>query len=281
MQRKKASPSKLQFGSVFIPCLCLVIAVVILFGKNFTSRDMAPLTHPITSNTPPAHGTITIHYLERPPYYITGSLGVYGLCADPAKLALTKAGVQFRWQKTPAKRQMAIIKANRSEDCLLGWFKNSEREKFANFSACIYQDKPLMALARADNKKMISGKTLEETLANTSLILLRKNGYSYGRFVDAKIRELHSKQEVTNTGNVGMFKMIHAKRADYFFISEEEAEILIATSGLPKTDFKYIRFSNMPAGNKRYLLFSKKVENEVIEKINAAIRKFIHNEPRR
>ncbi|MEA2108694.1 MAG: hypothetical protein U9P07_04665, partial [Pseudomonadota bacterium] len=224
MQRKKASPFKLQFGSVFISCLCLVIAIAILFGKNFISQDMKPLTHQTTSNTPPApHGIITIHYHERPPYYITGSLGVYGLCADPAKLAFTKAGVQFQWQKTPAKRQMAIIKANRSKDCLLGWFKNSEREKFANYSACIYQDKHLMALARADNKKMISGRTLEETLANASLILLRKNGYSYGRFVDTKINELHPKQEVTNIENVGMFKMIHAKRADYFFISEEEA----------------------------------------------------------
>ncbi len=281
MRDKKQSSFKLQLGSLFIPCLCLVVAVAIVFGKNFILPAMTSLVHQNTPDPPPAHDAITMHYHERPPYYTTGSLGVSGLCIDPAKLAFEKAGIPFQWQKTPAKRQLDIIKANRSRDCLLGWFKNSEREKFAKYSVSIYQDKPLMALARADNKKMASGRTLEGILSNPGLILLKKNGYSYGRFVDGKVIELHSKQVVTNAENVGMLKMIHSKRADYFFISEEEAEMLISSSGLPKTDFKYIRFSDMPEGNKRYLLFSKKVEDQVIEKINAAIMKYVHNKPGR
>ena len=266
----------MKFKSTLIPGLCLVVGLTVLFGKSFISRDLSLPSRQSSTNPQPVNDLITIHYHERFPYYVTGPLGVYGLCSDPAKLAFKKAGIPFRWEKTPAKRQLDIIKNNRSRDCLLGWFKNSEREKFAKYSLYIYMDKPAIALARADNKEIIPGRPLEETLFNVNLILLRKNGYSYGQFVDAKIAELNPKQEITNAENVGMLKMIHSKRADYFFISEEEAEELTASSGLPKTDFKYIKFSNMPQGNKRYLLFSKKVEDEVIDKINAAIKRYVH-----
>lgn len=269
----------MKFKSVLIPILCLVVAVTVLFGKSLISRDQSPLSRPSAPNPQTGNDMITLHYHERPPYYVTGPLGVYGLCSDPAKLVFKKAGIPFRWKKTPAKRQLDIIKRNRSRDCLLGWFKNSEREKFAKYSLYIYLDKPAIALARADNRKILSGRPLEETFSNANLILLRKDGYSYGQFVDAKIVEFNPRQELTNAENVGMLKMIHSKRADYFFISEEEAAELTASSGLPMTDFKYIEFSNMPEGNKRYLLFSKKVKDEVIEKIDAAIKKYVHAKP--
>ncbi len=38
------------------------------------------------------------------------------------------------------------------------------------------------------------------------------------------------------------------------------------------SDFKFIRFSNIPEGNKRYLMFSQNVEDDIIEKINKAIQ---------
>ena len=73
-----------------------------------------------------------------------------------------------------------------------------------------------------------------------------------------------------------MINMILARRADYFFISEEEADALIPKAGLNKADFKYIRFLNMPTRLKRYILFSRQVEDELVEKLNAAIIKYIH-----
>lgn len=265
-----------KFKSSLILVLCLVVAVIVLYSRVFISRNsQAPPREPSIAHQPTAD-VITIHYHERPPYYVTGHFGVYGICADPAKLVFNKAGIPFHWQKTPAKRQLDIIKSNRAKECLLGWFKNKEREKFAKYSLCIYQDKPAIALARFDNQKIVSGRFIEAYFSNPNLTLLRKDGYSYGRFVDKKIAEFNPEQKITIAENVGMLKMIHAGRADYFFIGEDEAEVLIASSGLPKTDFKYVRFSDMPEGNKRYILFSKKVEDEVVHKINTAIKKYIH-----
>lgn len=262
----------MKYRSTLIPLLCVVLAVMVLYGKTFIphGRSSPSLSNP-TASSPP-EDIITIHYHERPPYYMTGPLGVYGLCADPAKLAFKHANIKFQWAKTPARRQMDILKHNNSTDCLLGWFKNPEREKFAKFTHPIYQDKPTIALARADNNKLQSNKSLEEIFRNPDLILLRKNGYSYGEFIDTKIAKLNPRQVMTNAENIGMLKMIHSRRADYFFISEEEAIELTASSGLLQADFTFIRFANIPQGNKRYLLFSQRVEDPVIEKINTALK---------
>ena len=111
----------MQFKNSHIPFLCLVIAVIVLFGSGFIFPDLLPLSRPGYPKLQPEsiNDMITIHYHERPPYYVTGPLGVYGLCADPAKMVFNKAGIPFRLVKTPAKRQLDIIKANRSKDCLI------------------------------------------------------------------------------------------------------------------------------------------------------------------
>ncbi|MCK5100993.1 MAG: transporter substrate-binding domain-containing protein, partial [Desulfobacteraceae bacterium] len=247
--------------------------ILVLYGRIFIPHNKPSaivLNSPVSLIT---KNIITIHYHERPPYYVTDSSGVYGLCSDPVKLAFKASGILFRWKKTPAKRQLEIIKANRSKECIIGWFKTSEREKFAKYSHYIYQDKPIIALARKDNSKIKSNRSLKETFLNTNLILLRKDGYSYGQFIDKKIVEYNPIILTSNSENVTMLKMIRSKRADYFFISEEEANVVIALSGFSRNDFKYIKFLNMPKGNKRYLLFSEMVENDMIEKINMAIIK--------
>ncbi|MBU0970171.1 MAG: hypothetical protein KKC20_05965 [Proteobacteria bacterium] len=262
----------MRFKGGRVPFLCLGIAVALLFGRGFIPHG-EPSSVPLALEKP-ADGVITIHYHERPPYYMTGPLGVYGLCADPVKRAFHQANIPFRWEKTPAKRQLDILRENRSRACLIGWFKNSEREKFARYSHPIYQDKPFIALARADNPQLISNGPIEEILLNPDLVLLRKNTYSYGKLLDTMILKLGPRQRRTSAENIGMLKIIHSGGADYFFISEEEATQLPVTSGLLKTDFKTIRFFNMPGGNKRYLLFSKQVENQVIDQINWAIKDY-------
>jgi len=263
------SLSMMKFKTSSIPFLCLVLALTLFYTRQFIPHN---LSSPDGVSLSQAEAdVITLHYHERAPYYMTGPLGVYGLCADPVKRAFEHAGIPFRWEKTPAKRQLDILRANTAKDCLIGWFKNPQREKIAKYTHAIYRDKPTIALARADNPKIVSGRSIEETLVRENLILLRKTGYSYGPFIDAKISHLNPRQEMTSAENVGMLRMIHSGRADYFFISEEEATALTATSGLLATDFSYIRFTNIPKGNHRYLLFSRQVEDAVIEKLNLSI----------
>ena len=55
----------------------------------------------------------------------------------------------------------------------------------------------------------------------------------------------------------------------------EEAEDLILCSGLPVKDFQVIRFSDVPPGNKRYLICSRKIEEMTLLRLNRAIKDYL------
>ncbi len=258
-------------GAWKIPVFCLCLAVALLYAKPFLAdRIFHPDPMPVISDTR-SDSDITILYHERPPYYVTGPLGIYGLCVDPVKKALLAADVSADWVKMPAARQLDMVRFKVKNTCAIGWFKNPEREKYAVYSSAIYRDKPMIALARADNPRLVSGRHLAQTLGDPEVILLRKDGYSYGRFIDEMILKHDPRQKMTAAENIGMLKLVYDGLADYFFISEEEAIELVHTSGLLTENFKLVRFSDMPGGNQRYLLFSKTTDKAIIDRVNAAI----------
>ena len=116
------------------------------------------------------------------------------------------------------------------------------------------------------------GGTLESLLKNEDLRLLVKSGYSYGKVIDDLIVRFNPKRIDVTVENVNMMRMLNFNRADYFFTSEEEAEGMIKSAGFPSNDYKFIHFSNMPPGNKRYLLCSMQVDQKTIEKLNIWIK---------
>lgn len=219
--------------------------------------------------------SFNILYHERPPYAQTSGQGATGLTASPAGSAFEKAGLPFQWVLTPSKRQLLAIQENQGCDCSIGWFKNPEREAFALFSIPIYQDKPQIAIARADNDKIQSGKTTSEVLSNPELVLGIKDGYSYGQFLDGQIATIKPTTDVTTAENTNMLLKVHEGRNDYFFLGPEEADSLIVTAGLPPEDFKYVTFTDMPQGEKRYVICSQRVGQEVMDQLNQALETIV------
>lgn len=128
--------SKKLIGIVFKGLL-----IIALFSAC-TARSETPSPTVIITETPTTEVTevIVLHYHERPPYMETTATGVGGLTATPAGMAFETAGIPFRWELTPSNRQLKVVQDNLGHDCLLGWFKNPERETFAHFTAPIYQD---------------------------------------------------------------------------------------------------------------------------------------------
>lgn len=215
---------------------------------------------------------ITLHYNERAPYLQTLENGeIAGLTATPAEQALRHAGIAFKWAKTPSNRQVQILERNEGRDCMVGWFKNPQRELIGNFSLPLYQDKPTIGLALFSNINIDSGSTLEQVLQNRDLRLLIKDGYSYGEHIDGLIHRLDPRRIKTTVENINMLRMVALDRADYFFIAEEEAQGLIQQSEFDPGDFKYIHFSDSPEGGQRYLWCSKQVSQHSLDKINQAI----------
>jgi ABC-type amino acid transport substrate-binding protein len=255
----------------------VVLSVVILTLASCSPAQETPLPPTAIPNPTAAPSTgqactsINLLYHERPPYAETAGSLVKGLTASPSASAFEKAGIPFKWALTPSKRQLQVIQDNQGCDCSIGWFKNAEREKFAQYTAALYQDQPQIAIARADNDKIQSGGKVADVLNNPNLIIGIKDGYSYGTFLDAQIAAANPKKDVTTAENTNMLEKVRKGHNDYFFIAPEEADNLIKVAGFRKEDFKYITFSDMPNGEKRYIICSQRVGVDIVEKLNQAI----------
>ncbi|CAM3631144.1 substrate-binding periplasmic protein [Vibrio aquimaris] len=232
--------------------------------KNITAIISLLILYPLSVSA-----SIELMYNDRVPYMMMNGDELTGLTGGPVVKAFEQAGINFNLKKIPTKRQMHVLKENKAKVCAIGWFKKPDREQFAHFSAPIYRDKPMTAIANADNDKISSGQAIEHTLSDPNLKLLVKDGFSYGEFIDDKIKRLNPKTYSTVGSNLQIIKMISSGRADYTFITEEEFISVVKSPQLQKDTFKVVRFNDMPEGNYRYLLCSFKVEKDTIDRINA------------
>ena len=132
---------------------------------------------------------LTLYYHSRPPYAAVQPNGeVAGITADIAANALAMAGISYHWEEMPSARQLVVLKENTSAACGLGWFKRPEREAFANFSAALYKYHPTVAVSRADDARFPETPSIAQLFADKRLVLLLKNGYSYGPQIDGWIK---------------------------------------------------------------------------------------------
>jgi uncharacterized protein (TIGR02285 family) len=255
---------------------CATTILATLFIRSYVYEVTEPHRQPASFPSPLAETsnseTITVHFHDRRPFYMRSADEVHGLVADPIATAFEHADIPFKWQETPAKRQLDIIARNEDKSCAAGWFKTPERETFAIYTLPVYQDKPFVAVARADNEYLAETEILDRVLQERRLELLVKEGYSYGEYVDGRLKTLAPRQVKTTADNRNILKMIESYRADYSFMTEEEAYDLLIFSGVKRTSFKLVHFSDMPPGNKRHIICSRQVDPEIIARLDSAIR---------
>lgn len=224
----------------------------------------------------PSSGHLTISYLERPPYYYTVDNQALGFLVDLTKLLLEEAGIAYVMVPLPPKRIFREIQEPGRDHCSIGWFKSSERLKFAKFSLPFYQDKSQVILTLLDNKERIAKhQTLKSLFEDKTLLMGKVATFSYGDYVDSLI-ELYEPVtfEVTSTQKQ-LVQLVHLNRISYMIISPEEVDTLINMAGLNRHDFFLHSIPSIPEGNKRYLMCSYSVKDVTIERINAEIRKHV------
>ena len=228
----------------------------------------------LISSTVTAQTQVQLYYGERVPYAVTDEHGtVHGLTATAAAKAFEQAGIPFQWKKMPFKRQLATIKANKKMACGIGWFKKPEREKFARFTEVIYQDRPSIVISRKGSNAIAQYGTVSNLLQDKTVKLLVKDSFSYGAYIDEQIAKYQpEKIMVVGSDNSQMLQMVLSGRADYFFAAEEEAEEMIVSAGYTMSQFQLYHFSDMPAGNSRYIACSRQVTPEMIESLDQALK---------
>lgn len=209
---------------------------------------------------------LTLHYQERPPYSAAGIDGhVHGLLATPAARALAAARIEFVWAQTPGQRQLALIQSGRGLHCGLGWFHNDERAARGKFSRPLYRDLGFVALARRAAAMPAAPLPPEQLLADRRLRLLVKEGYSYGRELDALIARHAREPLATRAEPLQILQMLRSGRADWTIASAEDAALHVDDTLVA------LAFSGQPPGPTRHLYCSADFPDDWLARIDAAL----------
>ena len=219
---------------------------------------------------------LTVSYLERPPYYYTENGKAAGFLVELTRKIFQDAGVDVAFRSLPPKRIMGEIKRKDNHHCTIGWFKNPVRETFAKFSLPIYQNRPLVLLVKKENKRqLIRHPALKNVFSEKTLVMGRVSTFSYGSFIDGMIEDNSPEIFEVKAKQSQLIKLISAGRITYMLIAPEEIQSLIRSADLDPDGFVSVSFPDIPAGNQRYLMFSKGVEDRVLEKVNMAITEIV------
>ena len=217
-----------------------------------------------------AEEPVSLYYYERPPYMVAHQNGsATGITADVAGKAFARAGVAFHWSLMPAKRQLATIQRNTGRDCGVGWFKNREREAGGQFSHAIYRDKPPVAIVR--DGFATRGASLAQLLQQPGVQVLVKEGLTYGGYINGLLKTTRTKVISITVEQPQLVRMVAAGRADMMFAPREEADFLVTTNESGQDSVHVVSFSDVPAGDQRYLYCSRQVDSATMAKLNAAI----------
>lgn len=82
--------------------------------------------------------TLIVHYSERAGIHYTSQQGqLAGDAAKPVTEALAAAGIPYEIRRTPAKRQLVLLKENREPACMMSWIDMPGRGGKGKFSDVI------------------------------------------------------------------------------------------------------------------------------------------------
>ncbi len=220
---------------------------------------------------------LKIAYNERPPYHYSekGSPVPKGFVADIVIRAVKNAGIEAEYFSMGSTRIMAEMKGG-VPLCSFGWFRNKERLQYANFTHGLWQDEPFVVVVKKEKEKVFRNyRTLADLFRDNELLFGTRMGTSYGDYIDnlrlgAKIRVV----EPVNTQS-NMVKMLAANRFDFMILLSIEVRPLFQEARIDKNNYAMIGYPDIPKGGKRRIMCSKRVPDEVIQRLNSSISKFV------
>jgi polar amino acid transport system substrate-binding protein len=114
-------------------------------------------------------------------------------------------------------------------------------------------------------------RRLADLLRRPGVTVLVKDNYSYGAMIDALLAEKRAFVLSTTAENQQMLRMVAERRVDMMFAAEEEAQHLLGQAGSAARSVQMLRFDDVPIGERRHLMCSKRVPDALLERLNAAL----------
>lgn len=217
-----------------------------------------------------ADPVIRLYYEERPPYIVRNGADVEGLTASAAAQAFKAAKLPFLWEAGSMGRQLHMLRENLGPNCVIGWYKTSDRMMFAKFTKPIYRDRPIVALARHDFS-FAPGRAMADVLATPGVRVLVRTRYSYGPYVDSAIKRIRPELVASPLPNVQLVDLLIGNRADFMFTSEEESALLLKRAEKKAGKLHVLHFSDALPGMERHIACTRSVPDEIIDRLNQAI----------
>ena len=214
---------------------------------------------------------VTVAWREKPPYYYFENGVAKGFMLERAREIFAAAGVQVRFVNEPQKRIWANFKHGLPNYCSISWYRLPEREAVAQYSVAVHTDQPHAILAvPAVAARIKAHRSLNALVSDKSLTLAVIDGVSYGPELDALIAGSQNRVMRRTVETAAMFRMVALGRADYLFVDREDWNYL--RSRLPELQsLVLIDFADMPPGLKRYVVCSRDVPADTMERLNRAI----------
>lgn len=215
---------------------------------------------------------LQVVYLERPPYYFTDKGQPRGFLLTLTRKILDRAGVAATFAQQPPNRILEELRGNQQPLCSIGWFRTAEREGYVNFSLPIYRDLPMVLLTTVDKRDAVGRhRRLQDVFGDTSLVMAQVASFSYGQTIDRMLTEIIVRNLTVSSTQKVLPRLILEGRASYMLVAPEEVDMLLRSSGVPADRFVTLELEGVPSGNLRYLIFSKVVPADTLERVNAAI----------
>ncbi len=223
--------------------------------------------------TEPGPLDLKVVYLERPPYYWTENGQPRGFLLELTQKIFERAGITASYMPVPPNRILAELRENKFPACSIGWFKNPERESYAQFSLPIYRDRPLVLLTTKDRAgNFRRHDRLEDVFRDPTLVLAQVDSFSLGETVDRLQKQILVRNLTVSSSQSVLPRLILEGRASYMLVAPEEVPTLLRSANVDPEHFTTLTMADIPTGNLRHLIFSAAVPMEALDRINAAIR---------
>ncbi len=224
--------------------------------------------HPVV-----AEDVITVAWRIKPPHQYVENGVEKGILLERAKQVFSYAQLPHHFVEEPAKRIWNNFSAGTKNYCSFGWYRIPERESLVHFSEVFHTDPPHTLLVSPQSIKQVAAHhTLSSLMNDASLTVGVVDAVSYGPALDTMISNAKNKVERSTTLPMIMARMVGANRASYMFIDREDWEFLRDKEESLRLTTQ-MDLPGMPPGLNRYIVCSKDISAEQMQKINASLQK--------
>lgn len=220
---------------------------------------------------PVAANHVLLTYIEKPPLYYTNTEGQpAGTLLEQVRKAWPEETLQLE-ARSP-QRALEEIRANKGPVCSIGWFKTPERQAFAVYSVPIARESASLVVVRTvQRNSLVSKASLADLLADKQVRIGVVAGFSYGTELDQLLQPLQPRIDAAPDTATNLRKLA-GWRVDAVLADAKDFEYYLQEAKIRPEDVMALSFPDMPQGELRYLMCSKKTSPAQLQKINTAMR---------